>query len=433
MLSDALLSLLQAVAQDDLAVILRGPVWQGPASDLSSRAFVCLSLLGPDTEQASQGVGEGGGAGGEELEGKALGKARVVLGPGPEGQVTVSLRLPHLGYAGGWRFCVALVPVTAVAAVCRARAQQISPEAVLDSGEAQTRDPALRSLVQQLVRLREDAGTPQGAPERVDPVKDLGLQDPLLQRMYQRQGEVEERIARSSCWGCVKLGEHYATARRQRQLEARVRELRAATSDAALAQLPDFEQRVAVLQNLGYVDEEKVVQLKGRVACEMNSADELLASELLFHNYLDVLSASEAVALLSAFVFQQKDASPPELPPSLEEAKASLLNLAWELGDLQRQFGIQTSAEEYAAETLNFGLMEVVLEWANGVPFSEICKLTNVPEGTIVRTIVRLDETCREFRGAARIVGNASLISKMDAASQSIKRDIVFAASLYVS
>ena len=68
-----------------------------------------------------------------------------------------------------------------------------------------------------------------------------------------------------------------------------------------------------------------------------------------------------------------------------------------------------------------------------GTPFADICLLTNVAEGTIVRTIVRMDETCREFRSAARIVGNADLMEKMEAASQAIKRDIVFAASLYVS
>lgn len=28
-----------------------------------------------------------------------------------------------------------------------------------------------------------------------------------------------------------------------------------------------------------------------------------------------------------------------------------------------------------------------------GTPFAEICELTDVPEGLIVRTIVRLDET----------------------------------------
>ena len=68
-----------------------------------------------------------------------------------------------------------------------------------------------------------------------------------------------------------------------------------------------------------------------------------------------------------------------------------------------------------------------------GTPFAEICELTDVPEGLIVRTIVRLDETCREFKNAAAIMGNSALHKKMDSASNAIKRDIVFAASLYVT
>ena len=38
---------------------------------------------------------------------------------------------------------------------------------------------------------------------------------------------------------------------------------------------------------------------------------------------------------------------------------------------------------------------QVVYHWAKGVAFKEICSLTDVLEGSIVRTIVRLDETCR--------------------------------------
>ena len=53
-------------------------------------------------------------------------------------------------------------------------------------------------------------------------------------------------------------------------------------------------------------------------------------------------------------------------------------------------------------------------------------------ECSIVRAIVRLDETCREFRDAARVMGNTALYQQMEAASAAIKRDIVFAASLYV-
>jgi len=49
--------------------------------------------------------------------------------------------------------------------------------------------------------------------------------------------------------------------------------------------------------------------------------------------------------------------------------------------------------------------------------------LTDVPEGTIVRVITRLDETCREVRDAARVIGDADLFKKMEEAQGLIKRD----------
>ena len=89
-------------------------------------------------------------------------------------------------------------------------------------------------------------------------------------------------------------------------------------------------------------------------------------------------------------------------------------------------------SEHGASTSLNFGLCAVVYEWARGMPFSEITAMTLTHEGTIVRCITRLDELCKDFRNAARVVGNPSLYRKMEAASQCIKRDIVFAASLYI-
>jgi superfamily II RNA helicase len=61
-----------------------------------------------------------------------------------------------------------------------------------------------------------------------------------------------------------------------------------------------------VLKELGYVDPEAgTVALKGRAACEINSTqDELLATEALFRGLLTGLTPPEAVALLSALVFQ---------------------------------------------------------------------------------------------------------------------------------
>lgn len=76
---------------------------------------------------------------------------------------------------------------------------------------------------------------------------------------------------------------------------------------------------------------------------------------------------------------------------------------------------------------------QVVYEWARGTPFSEITALTDVMEGSIVRAVVRLDQCCRELMDAARVMGDTALFQKMAAASAAIKRDVVFAASLYVS
>lgn len=64
-------------------------------------------------------------------------------------------------------------------------------------------------------------------------------------------------------------------------------------------------------------------------------------------------------------------------------------------------------------------------------PFAEIMKLTSIQEGVIVRCIQQLNEMLQDLKDAARIIGNPALHQKMEEASNAIKRDIVFAASLY--
>jgi DSHCT (NUC185) domain len=60
----------------------------------------------------------------------------------------------------------------------------------------------------------------------------------------------------------------------------------------------------------------------------------------------------------------------------------------------------------------------------------QICQITLVQEGTIVRTITRLDELMREVRNSARVVGDPSLYRKMEATSLLIKRGVIFCGRL---
>lgn len=82
-----------------------------------------------------------------------------------------------------------------------------------------------------------------------------------------------------------------------------------------------MHSQIEVLEEIGCIDADLVVQIKGRVACEMNSGEELICTECLFENQLDDLEPEEAVALMSAFVFQQKNTSKPSLTPKLSKAR----------------------------------------------------------------------------------------------------------------
>jgi len=231
------------------------------------------------------------------------------------------------------------------------------------------------------------------------------------------------------------LEQHYVTVERKETLRLRVKTLRHLLSNESLQLFPDFEMRKAMLQSLGYVDENDTVCLKGRVACEVNTCEGLIVTEMVFEGMLNELEPAEIVAALSALLFQEKtdDDIGSELPERLISSCERMRAIAVDLGQRQKDFGLPVDPLEYCATSLKMGLVHVVYEWACGVPFSSICELTEVQEGSIVRCITRLDELCREVRNCARVVGNPTLYRKMEAASEAIKRDIVFASSLYVS
>ena len=52
-------------------------------------------------------------------------------------------------------------------------------------------------------------------------------------------------------------------------MRASIDALKAEISEQNLDLIPDYEQRIAVLKELHFIDENSTVQLKGRVACEV--------------------------------------------------------------------------------------------------------------------------------------------------------------------
>ena len=151
-----------------------------------------------------------------------------------------------------------------------------------------------------------------------------------------------------------------------------------------------------VLRRLGYIDDADVVQEKGRVACEINSADELLITELIYDGVFIDLDPKQCVALLAAITFQEKvrmgwrsDAKDDETMKVRAEMKGAydkLKETARRVATVCNECKLPVDVEEYVGK-LKPTMMEILYEWASGSKFSDICKMTNVFEGTIIRYI----------------------------------------------
>jgi antiviral helicase SKI2 len=62
----------------------------------------------------------------------------------------------------------------------------------------------------------------------------------------------------------------YSIVHGEKVLRANIANLKLALSDQNLELIPDYEQRIEVLRELKFIDENSTVLLKGRVACEVD-------------------------------------------------------------------------------------------------------------------------------------------------------------------
>ncbi|PNY26558.1 ATP-dependent RNA helicase [Tolypocladium capitatum] len=264
---------------------------------------------------------------------------------------------------------------------------------------------------------------------------DMGkIKSLALQEIVEKRVQLVKKIQGSPAVQCSSFLKHFAMCHDEWLIKEHISQLKQSLSDQNLQLLPDYEQRVQVLKELGFIDDATRIQLKGKVACEVHSGDELVLTELILDNVLAEFEPAEIAALLSSFVFQEKTLTEPTLTGNLTRGRDTIIAISEKVNDVQTRLQVIQASDDANDFTSRprFGLMEVVYEWARGMSFKNITALTDVLEGTIVRTITRLDETCREVKNAARIVGDPELYQKMQQAQEMIKRDITAVASLYM-
>ena len=119
-----------------------------------------------------------------------------------------------------------------------------------------------------------------------------------------------------------------------------------------------------------------------------------------------------------------------QIPKSLVDSFSKMKEIA---KNLEKTFGdLNISLEEdWVDRNLNVSLSQAVFDWASGKSFKDIMYTTDAPEGKIVWVINRVSEALKDFANAAQIMGCLDLSNNFQIAMEIIKRDIIFASSLY--
>ncbi|KAK2198309.1 bifunctional Helicase [Babesia duncani] len=249
-----------------------------------------------------------------------------------------------------------------------------------------------------------------------------------------KQRDAFHQLSQNKCTPCPLRHAHFNIEQRTQKCHAEIEDIGKMLKDESLHSYHSMLARLEVLRQFEFLDDAGKPTLKGRIATHLTTGDEITLTEALVQNVLAGLEPEECAAILSAFV--HSDRGPEQEAPcptlAIQTARDTILQYHAKLDVVQRALRIDMTKEEHDA-LCNFSLLFVVYQWARGVPFGEIMKLTQLQEGHIVRAITRLDEICRKIAQVAAIIGNEALGTQIEAVMRAIRRDIVFAPSLYLS
>lgn len=272
---------------------------------------------------------------------------------------------------------------------------------------------------------------PQGLP-KLNPVKDMGIKDPEIVELVNQIEELERKLHAHPLHKSQDVHQ-MKCFQRKAEVNHEIQQLKSKMRDSQLQKFRDeLKNRSRVLKRLGHIDADSVVQLKGRAACLIDTGDELLVTELMFNGTFNDLDHHQIAALASCFIPGDKSSEQIQLRTELARPLQQLQESARKIAEIQYECKLDINVDEYVESTVRPFLMDVIYCWSKGASFAEVIQMTDIFEGSIIRSARRLDEFLNQLRGAAHAVGEADLETKFAAASESLRRGIMFANSLYL-
>jgi ATP-dependent RNA helicase HelY len=210
--------------------------------------------------------------------------------------------------------------------------------------------------------------------------------------------ELRRLLREHPCHGCAEREDHSRWAERYFRLERETADLRRRVEGRSQVISRTFDRVCAVLEQLGYLKDERVTDA-GRRLGRLYSESDLLTAECLREGIWDGLDSAELAACLSALVYESRqadDGKTPRIPAGpVRETLTEMVRLAEDLGEVERDHRVAFLREP------DMGFVWAAYRWARGHQLDAVLSDADLTAGDFVRWTKQLLDLLGQVADAA--------------------------------
>jgi ATP-dependent RNA helicase HelY len=210
--------------------------------------------------------------------------------------------------------------------------------------------------------------------------------------------ELRRRLRAHPCHGCAEREDHARWAERYFRLERETADLRRRVEGRSQVIARTFDRVCAVLEQLGYLEGERVTEAGRRLGRLYSEAD-LLTAECLREGIWNGLDPAELAATASALVYesrQTEDGKVPRVPAGpVREALTEMARLSEDLREVERDHRLAFLREP------DLGFVWAAYRWAKGHQLDVVLTDADLTAGDFVRWVKQLLDMLGQIADAA--------------------------------
>ena len=246
-----------------------------------------------------------------------------------------------------------------------------------------------------------------------------------------QRNKIIENQYNSLCYKCIYYKEHLKTFEKYTKATKKIKEVEEDLKPENMEYYNEFNERIKLLKEMKYINDDNTLTLKGKAAREICSADCVIISEILTSDIMINLKDEDAVAFLSGFLSNKNliDEADPKINEDLSTAYEKFKRILDLIINKETEKNYEESKynRRFVSE-----MTKAMRSWMLGDNFGEICILNDIEEGKLHNLILRMFLFLEEIKNFFTVLGNVDQSNRYKEIKIKILRGIMEVQSLYV-